>query len=319
MPANITWVPQRRRRLYRPTLGLVSVLAIVMIAAPHHLTAWAGSLNVYLDEQRRGPSMEANSGGVPQYPAIEVQGRRCPVYPNLAGSGGGNRTDFPNTPVNLCQGNRVAPALQVLGCMKCGTSSLHHEITKRVMRDIDQGKVLSGEFWFTKKEKHFFDRDETYQKGMGWYTNHYPRCMSESPVVGLDSTQGYLKFGAVAERMFTSYGQLSQRLSFVIMLRDPVPRLFSNYHHRNVCCNPEKLSFEQWTERQIQQVRTCMAKDKSAAQDSAGLGMGGPPFTRENSARATSLWPDCGEEGIFAGFYGLQLQVSQYRHAYTTI
>ena len=118
MPANVTWVRQRRRRLYRPVLWLVNVLVIVMIAAPHHLTVWAGSLNVYLDEQRRGPSIEANSGGVLQYPAIVVQGRRCAVYPNLAGSGGGNRTDFPNTPVNLCQGNRVAPALQVLGCMK---------------------------------------------------------------------------------------------------------------------------------------------------------------------------------------------------------
>ena len=159
-------------------------------------------------------------------------------------------------------------------------------------RDIDQGRVLAGEFWFTKKEKHFFDRDETYRKGMGWYVNHYPRCMEAAPIVGMDSTQGYLKIGSVAERMFTSYGlSKAPLLRFVVMLRDPVPRLFSNYHHRNVCCNPEKLSFEQWSERQIQQVRTCMANDAGG------------------SGKATSLWPQCGEEGIFAGFYGLQLQV----------
>ena len=223
-------------------------------------------------------------------PALVVQGRTCPVYPRLAGSGGANRTDFPRRPLHLCfDGNKIAPALQVLGCMKCGTSSLHYELTKRVTRDITQGKVLAGEFWFTKKEKHFFDRDETFKKGMGWYVNHYPRCVAEAPIVGVDSTQGYLKVGSVAQRMFESYTpEHAATLRFVIMLRDPVPRLFSNYHHRNICCNPEKLSFEQWTERQIQQTRQCMAAGGDAAK---------------------SLWPDCGEEGIFAGFYGLQLQV----------
>ena len=73
---------------------------------------------------------------------LVVQGRTCPVYPRLAGSGGANRTDFPRRPLHLCfDGNKIAPALQVLGCMKCGTSSLHYELTKRVTRDI---KIEAG-------------------------------------------------------------------------------------------------------------------------------------------------------------------------------
>ena len=68
-------------------------------------------------------------GQLESYPALTVQGRQCPVYPHLADGGGGNRTDFPDHVASLCfNGNRVAPALQVLGCMKCGTSSLHYEV-----------------------------------------------------------------------------------------------------------------------------------------------------------------------------------------------
>lgn len=52
--------------------------------------------------------------------------------------------------------------------MKCGTTTLHYELTHRADRRLSTGIVKAGEFWFTKKEKHFFDRDETYSKGIKW-------------------------------------------------------------------------------------------------------------------------------------------------------
>lgn len=191
----------------------------------------------------------------------------------------------PDRIVNLCLGRYVAPALQILGCMKCGTTTLHYEIFQRTPSNaITHGRVLSGEFWFTKKEKHFFDRDETYKKGINWYLKHYPKCMANAPIVGVDATQGYSKVASVPARMRESYGDQAGQITFVFVLRDPVKRLFSNYFHRKKCCLGD-TTFEQWIELQIKEAQTCIEKGVSPNQ----------------------LWPECGEEGLFAGFYGLQL------------
>ena len=40
---------------------------------------------------------------------------------------------------------QVAPMLQVLGCMKCGTTTLHYELTKRLPTQLSTGRVLGGE------------------------------------------------------------------------------------------------------------------------------------------------------------------------------
>lgn len=141
--------------------------------------------------------------------------------------------------------------------------------------------MLGGEFWFTKKEKHYFDRDETYAKGTNWYLSHFPKCAEGAPVVTVDATQAYSKVPSVPPRMLEMYGDQANRVVFVMMLRDPVQRLFSNYFHRKACCLGD-ISFEKWAETQIQQSDGC-------------------------AANGTSLWPGCGEEGLFAGFYGLQL------------
>ena len=61
-------------------------------------------------------------------------------------------------------------------------------------------------------------------------------------------------------------------------------RLFSNYFHRLKCCLGD-ITFEQWTEQQILTAETCLAQRPGE-----------------------QLWPSCGEEGLFAGFYGMQLE-----------
>ena len=100
----------------------------------------------------------------------------------------------------------------------------------------------------------------------------------------MDATQAYSKVKSVAQRMHGFYGELGPKVAFVFMLRDPVARLHSNYFHRLKCCLGD-TTFEQWVEIQIREVQVCLETNSSA-----------------------SLWPYCGEEGLFAGFYGLQLQ-----------
>lgn len=50
---------------------------------------------------------------------------------------------------------------------------------------------------------------------------------------------------------------LHTSIHFYAILRDPVPRLFSNYFHRLKCCL-DGIAFEQWVETQISEMDTCL-------------------------------------------------------------
>ena len=138
-----------------------------------------------------------------------------------------------NDTATLCSHGRVLPSLLLLGCMKCATTLLHKIIVKACPRTVTQGQRLKKESWFRFKEKHYFDRNETIEEGVRFYVQHYPRCPDESrAVVGLDSTQAYLKTPWAAPRAATTYGADAGRIRFIVVLREPVARLLSNYHHR---------------------------------------------------------------------------------------
>ena len=117
--------------------------------------------------------------------------------------------------------------------MKCGTTSLHKELTTRAGAALDTGRVLAGEFWFTKKEKHFFDRDETYKKKMGWYVKHFPACPKggaqpdQRAQVAIDATQGYVKTPSSPGRILESYGEAARKIAFVFFVRNPTGRAWS--------------------------------------------------------------------------------------------
>jgi len=184
-----------------------------------------------------------------------------------------------------CMMGHAVPKLQIIGCMKCGTTSLHKELTTRAGRALDTGRVLAGEFWFTKKEKHFFDRNETYGRGMRWYLSHFSPCEGAAKLlstVAVDATQAYSKMSLVPQRMHQSFGSESSGIHFVMVLRDPVLRLFSNYFHRKKCCLGD-ITFDRWVDDQLQAAELCTAKH-------------------------IHPWPTCGEEGLFAGLYSAQLR-----------
>jgi hypothetical protein len=125
------------------------------------------------------------------------------------------------------------PAFLIIGAQKGGTTSLASYLAAHP-------EVVSPAY----KEVHYFDLN--YGKGSEWYRSHFPiggRRRLKSFVKGqrlraIDATPYYLLHPQVASRVARAIP--SARI--VLLLRDPVSRAYSHYHHE-VRLGTEKLSF----------------------------------------------------------------------------
>ena len=208
----------------------------------------------------------------------------------------------------------LAPSVFVLGCSKCATTSLYQDMTTH-MPQIDAGTHLgSNESSVMEKDKHFFDEEDVYSQGWSWYTSRYSNCSTDEDdgTVGADFTETYLESGAMtARKMKADYAQVAPshgeeaylKLKFVVMLRDPVDRLFSYYQSAKAdntldiegCdlstkCEEDlssctTLTFDSWAYDQVERASACEKADSSA-----------------------DLWPSCGDTGLFGGLYSQQIE-----------
>jgi len=127
------------------------------------------------------------------------------------------------------------PDFLIIGAQKGGTTSLADYLTAH--RDVIPAKC---------KEVHFFDTD--FARGIDWYRSHFPvppRYRLRKALLGKrymtgDATPYYLFHPLAASRCH----DLLPNARIVIMLRDPVDRAYSHYHHQ-VRHGHEFLSFEQ--------------------------------------------------------------------------
>ena len=94
--------------------------------------------------------------------------------------------------------SRSLELLLLLGCMKCATTLLHRLVVKTCPQSVTQGRAFRDESWFRVKEKHYYDRDESETNDLKTYVSHFPRCPRSRKVLGIDSTQAYLKTPAAA-------------------------------------------------------------------------------------------------------------------------
>jgi hypothetical protein len=122
----------------------------------------------------------------------------------------------------------------IIGTQKGGTTSLADYLTAH--RDVAPSKC---------KEVHFFDND--FDRGTDWYRSHFPlsrrhrlRLMLGRRVLASDATPYYLFHPLAASRCRA----LLPEARIIIMLRDPVDRAYSHYHHQ-VRHGHEFFSFEQ--------------------------------------------------------------------------
>ena len=88
-----------------------------------------------------------------------------------------------------------------------------------------------------KKEKHFFDKTEVFEsaKGLKNYLKEFSDCSADRKTI--DSTPRYIQIEEVPGRIVDSYSAKDlKRKKFILILRDPVSRQYSEYQMRIRVC-----------------------------------------------------------------------------------
>jgi Sulfotransferase domain len=130
---------------------------------------------------------------------------------------------------------RPLPDFLILGAQKAGTTALYAYL--RWHPD------LTGPSW---KEVSFFDRH--YARGASWYRGHFP-LRPRGRIVG-EASPGYLFHPLAPKRVQETVA--GARL--IVLLRDPVDRALSHYHHE-VALGREPLSFEEALDAEEERTR----------------------------------------------------------------
>lgn len=147
-------------------------------------------------------------------------------------------------PRQLTSGLRVLPDFLILGAQKSGTTSLFQYLMQH--RQIGSG---------FKKEVHYFDWN--YTKGPSWYRAFFPthryvakKTRSLGRYLCGEATPYYLFHPAVPKRVQS----LLPDAKFIVVLRNPVDRAYSHYHH-SVARGQEACSFEEAIDREPERLR----------------------------------------------------------------
>ncbi|MGB3532297.1 MAG: tetratricopeptide repeat protein [Microcoleaceae cyanobacterium] len=120
--------------------------------------------------------------------------------------------EFINT--NIILKSNDFPNFLIIGSSKCGTTSLYHNI-------IEHPQILPA----LKKEINFWHDD--LKQGLNWYRAHFlPYPQTQHYLTG-EASPHYLDLQETAQRVF----QFCPQMKLIILLRNPVQRAISHYHH----------------------------------------------------------------------------------------
>lgn len=131
-----------------------------------------------------------------------------------------NSTDSAQTIDDMKQ----KPELFLIGAMKCGTTTLFDLLTQHPQICND-----------AHKEKHYYDKAEEYQKGYKFYMSMFEGC--DPNLFYLDATPRYVNIDEVPSRLLETYGKsLLATKKFILILREPISRHYSEYQMRVRVC-----------------------------------------------------------------------------------
>ncbi len=124
---------------------------------------------------------------------------------------------------------RTLPDFLILGAQKAGTTSLHSYL-------MEHPRIAPA----LVKEIHFFDYN--YARGEAWYRAHFPTRLAKWRGAFQLTGEGspYYLFHPLAPRRVK---QLAPRAKLIALLRNPVERAYSHYHHQ-VRLGLETLAFQ---------------------------------------------------------------------------
>lgn len=123
-----------------------------------------------------------------------------------------------------------------IGAQKSGTTLLFEHL-----------KNIEDIFLPEKKELHFFNNDVNYNKGLEYYLNNF--LLAKSNQLKGEITPAYLFFEKVPFRINNMLekmgGYKEKKMKFLVLLRNPIYRAYSQYKMSYSLQKNEKFSFEQ--------------------------------------------------------------------------
>ena len=129
--------------------------------------------------------------------------------------------------------SRSLPDYLIIGAQKGGTTSLYFLLGRhpQVMRSL-------------YKEVNYFERN--YHRGVSWYRAHFPTewAKRSAKAVTGEASPSYLGHREVPSRVRS----LLPDCRLITLLRNPVDRMYSSYHHK-VRLGHTSLPFEEWLRR----------------------------------------------------------------------
>ncbi len=129
------------------------------------------------------------------------------------------------------------PDFLIIGAQKGGTTSLYSYLTQH-----------PGIMPAKKKEVHYFGNPKNKKRGEAWYRSHFPsnsyresvkRALGYSPITGEATPDMNQPF--IPKLVY----ELLPHAKMIALLRNPIDRAFSQYHHRRKIPGKEPLTFEE--------------------------------------------------------------------------
>jgi hypothetical protein len=129
---------------------------------------------------------------------------------------------------------RVLPDFIIIGGQRCATSSLHLYLAEHPSIGAP-----------SMKEVHYFDTN--FDRGIDWYRGHFPTVpymellsyLSGTPSITGEGSPYYIFHPTAPYRI----ADVLPDVKLLVMLRDPVKRLVSHYHHeRSLACEDLPLT-----------------------------------------------------------------------------
>lgn len=144
---------------------------------------------------------------------------------------------------NLTGSLHILPDFYIIGCVKCGTTSLFEYL-------MEHPNVLPS----VGKEIDYFG--EYYNRGINWYRACFPLKLQKiiakktngGKCITGEATPRYIDYPHSAKRI----KKITPNAKFIVLLRNPVERTFSHYvmNFNNGDQNLETLSFEESIEKE---------------------------------------------------------------------
>ena len=133
------------------------------------------------------------------------------------------------------------PNFFCIGAQKAGTTTLYNLL-------IQHPQIYLP---INKKELHFFDVEENYNKGTLWYLTKYFSKIKNESAIG-EVTPSYCYYPKTPKRIFEQFGP---DIKFIFILRNPVQRAVSLYNMM-VSRGVETLPFHEAVEKESLRLET---------------------------------------------------------------